>query len=81
MYSMDYVHYAKIWFSDFQEPVGMKSVEVFLIANNYAEAATKIEEAFKETLISYQIYAIDADMVYVEDIQVYLDEAREMFSK
>lgn len=75
---MDILHYAKVWYYDFDDK--FQCEEVFLIANNYCNAAAKIEESYARSLAAYQIYAFDANMLYVKDLEDNLKEARELFN-
>ena len=76
---MNYVFYAKVWYLGLDNEV--ISDELFTIANNYAEAAAQIENSFGTDLISFNLISFDSNMVYVEDIEDYLKEARDIFHK
>lgn len=75
---MNWVHYVKVHYLDLDNKI--VATEFFTIANNYAEATARIEEEYGDTLIAYSIYALDASVLYVEDIDDYLKEARGIFN-
>ncbi len=75
---MDILHYAKVWYYDFDDKLQVS--EVFLVANNYCNAAAKIDETFGNTLLGYQIYAFDSNMLFMEDLEGHLKEAHELFN-
>lgn len=76
---MNYVFYAKIHYYGIEnEP---KSTELFTIANNYAEAATQIENSYSDCLMSFSLYCFDNNMLYVDEIADYLKEARGVFNE
>lgn len=76
---MNYVFYAKVWYPGLNNEV--TSTELFTIANNYAEAAAQIENSYSDCLVSFSLYCFDSNMVYVDDIEDYLKEARNIFGK
>lgn len=73
---MKYVYYAKVWF--FIEDK-TETTQLFLTAESYADAAQKIEESFRKDLCAFQLYCIDSDFVYLEDIDDWIDEVQEIF--
>lgn len=75
---MNYVFYAKVYYFGLENET--RSTELFLIANNYAEAAAQIENSFSNELVCVNLYCFDSDMVYVDDIADYLKEARGVFN-
>lgn len=75
---MDILHYAKVWYYDYEDKLQVS--EVFLVASNYCNAAAKIDECFGNTLLGYQIYAFDSNMLFMEDLEGHLKEARETFN-
>ena len=75
---MNYVFYAKVHYYGIENE--LRSTELFLIANNYAEAAAQIENSYSDCLVSFSLYCFDSDMVYVDDIADYLKEARGVFN-
>lgn len=76
---MNYVFYAKVWSLDLDNEI--TSDELFTIANNYAEAAAQIENSYSNCLISFNLYCFDSSVIYVDDIEDYLKEARNTFGK
>ena len=76
---MKYVFYARVWSLDLDNEV--TSDELFTIANNYAEAAAQIEDSYSNCLISFNLYCFDSSAIYVDDIEDYLKEARNIFEK
>ena len=76
---MKYVFYAKVWYHGLDnEEV---PTELFTIANNYAEAAAQIEDSYSNCLVGFNLYCFDSDVIYVDDIEDYLKEARNTFGK
>ena len=76
---MENVYYVKAWFYDLDDKV--QTEEAFLIANNYCNVADKVEKTYGNCLIGYRAFAFAANMIYVADIEEYLNEARGIFNE
>ena len=73
---MKCVYYAKVWFF-IEDKTNV--TELFLTADSYTAAVQQIEESFKNDLCAFQLYCIDSDYVYLDDLDDWLDEARGIF--
>lgn len=76
---MENVYYVKAWYYDLDDK--LQTEEAFLIANNYCNVADKIEKTYGNCLVGYRAFAFDANMIYVADIEEYLNEARGIFNE
>ena len=53
--------------------------ELFTIANNYTEAANQIENRYGTELLGFSLmHCFDSDVIHIQDIEEYLQKAREI---
>lgn len=69
--------YAKVRWWTYEEKEVVD--EVFFVADDYKNAATQIEDRFRD-IIAMSLYAFDDDMLCVSDYKDYLEEGRKAVS-
>ncbi len=76
---MNWVYYVKVYYLN---PTTDKTMttEFFTIANNYAAVAEQVQNKYDNVLIGFSTHELDTTALYVDDIEDFLNESREIFN-
>ncbi len=75
---MKNLYYVKV--SYYEENYSTNIDEIMFVAENYAKAAEKVENIYGDTLLGFSIYAFEDDVIFVDEIEDMLKEARGVFN-